>query len=148
MQNGEGNSQQLLFPENISLSTEDMELVKGLMNEFQALGFDIRSFGKNDLIIHGAPVEAENQNITSIVEQLLEEFKNDQSALKNKPRLKLIQSLAKSMSIKTGKVLNTEEMTRMIDQLFACEMPYSNFDGKPIIVTYSLDELDKQFKRK
>ena len=78
----------------------------------------------------------------------MEEFKNDQSTLKNKPRLLLIQSLAKSMSIKAGKVLSTEEMTTLIDQLFACEMPYSNFDGKPIIVTYSLEDLDKQFKKK
>jgi len=148
IQSGDSQSQQLLFPENLSLNSEDMELVKGLMSEFHALGFDIREFGKNDLIVQGIPLEAENQNVISIVEQLLEEFKTDQSALKNKPRLLLIQSLAKSMSIKAGKVLSTEEMTTLIDQLFACEMPYSNFDGKPIIVTYSLEDLDKQFKKK
>jgi|SRR5690554_1288246 len=148
MKDGSSNSQQLLFPENISLTVEDMELVKGLSDEFKTLGFDIREFGKTDLIINGVPSELHNQSVVAIIEQLVEDFKTDQSALENKPREKLIQSLAKSMSIKAGKILNTEEMKQLIDELFACEMPYHNFDGNPIIVTYSLTDLDKQFKKK
>ena len=140
-------SQQLLFPEDLALNAEDATLVDTLLNDFKAIGLDIRSFGKNHFIIHGVPVEAKEQSATALIEKLLEEFKSNRSELKNSPKENLIQSLAQSMSIKSGQFLREEEMTLLIDELFACEMPYSLPNGKAIIITQSLEELDKQFKR-
>ncbi len=148
LKEGKSDTQKLLFPENISLNIQDMALVKDLMEDFKTLGFDIREFGKTDLIVHGAPAELKNQSVVPLIEQLIEDFKTEQGPLKNKAREKLIRSLARSLSIKPGKTLTTIEMQQMIDELFACEMANFNFDGNPIIVTYPLAELDKQFKRK
>ena len=67
--------------------------------------------------------------------------------LKNKPKINLVNSLAKSMSIKSGTTLKEIEMQNIIDELFASEMPYNLPNGKPIILTYSMDDLDKKFKR-
>jgi DNA mismatch repair protein MutL len=38
-------------------------------------------------------------------------------------------------------------MNNLIDELFACKMPYSTPGGKPTITTFSLDDLDKRFKK-
>ena len=84
----------------------------------------------------------------SLIEQLLEEFKSNLSELKDHKREKLIRSMARSMSIKRGKQLSEKEMEQLIDELFACEMPYHLPDGKLIVMNYSLEDLDKQFKRK
>jgi DNA mismatch repair protein MutL len=148
MQDQKGNSQQLLFPETLELSAENMALIKGLMEEFEAIGFDIREFGKQELVIHGVPSEMNEQSASAVIEELIETFKNDQSELKNNPRAKMLRALARSMSIKSGKILQEEEMNQLIDELFACEMPYHLADGKPIIITYSMEELDKQFKQR
>ena len=51
------------------------------------------------------------------------------------------------MAIKSGKNLSQEEMNSIIDELFACKMPYSTPNGKPTITTFSSDELDKRFKK-
>ena len=38
-------------------------------------------------------------------------------------------------------------MTALIDELFACEMPQVSISGKPIIVTFSLEELLQKFEK-
>ncbi|MEQ8624672.1 MAG: DNA mismatch repair endonuclease MutL [Vicingaceae bacterium] len=146
--NQNSNSQQLLFPEDLEVSAEDATLIHSLLDELKSLGFDLRSFGKNHFIVHGVPSEANNSNARNLIESLLEEFKGNLSALKNNPKEQLIRSLAKSMSIKSNQQLNETEMNNLIDELFACQMPYSLPNGQPIIITYSLEDLDKQFKRK
>jgi DNA mismatch repair protein MutL len=51
------------------------------------------------------------------------------------------------MAVKSGKELRQEEMNNLIDELFACKMPYSTPSGKPTITTFSLDDLDRRFKK-
>ena len=55
--------------------------------------------------------------------------------------------MARNMSIKSGKKLTQEEMNNLIDELFACKMPYSTPNGKPTISTISTDELDRRFRK-
>jgi DNA mismatch repair protein MutL len=55
--------------------------------------------------------------------------------------------MARSTAIKSGKSLTQEEMHTIIDELFACRMPYSTPGGKPTITTFSSDDLDKRFKK-
>lgn len=141
------SSQQLLFSEDLMVNAEDATLISSMLEDFKAMGIDIRSFGKNHFIVHGVPLEAKDKSATALIEELLEDFKLNRSELKNSPKANLIQSLAQSMSIKIGQLLEEEEMNLLIDELFACEMPYSLPNGKPIIITQSLEELDKQFKR-
>ena len=42
-----GVSQQTLFPQSVTLNAADYVLLKELLNDIRALGFDIREFGKN-----------------------------------------------------------------------------------------------------
>ena len=79
---------------------------------------------------------------------MLEDFNQREMDLKNDNREKLIHSIARSMSIKRGKSLNQEEMNALVDELFACEMPYSLPNGKIIIINQSIEDIDHQFKRK
>ena len=147
LEGGEVPSQQLLFPVNLELSAEDFDLLKEQEAEFKKLGFDIREFGKQTYIIQGLPSEAPNNDPTALIEGMIETYKNDQQIIKSNVRQKWIQSLAYGSSVKRGQKLSQAEMQNMVDELFATSMPYSLPNQKPIIVTYSLEELDKQFKR-
>ena len=51
------------------------------------------------------------------------------------------------MSIKRGKKLSQEEMNGLVDELFACEMPYSLPNGKIIVISQPIEDIDHQFKR-
>ena len=140
-------TQQELFPKTIELNASDFALIKELYSEIQAMGFDIREFGKNTYVIHGIPADTAGSNSTDLLEGLIENYKQNLLELKSDKRENLARSMARNMSIKSGKALTQEEMNNLIDQLFACKMPYSAPNGKPTITTFSIDDLDKKFKK-
>jgi len=144
-----GASQQSLFPQTITLNAHDFELAKSLLDDIKSLGFDVREFGKNTLVVEGVPVDLGSTNIneTQLFEQLIEGFKNSQQELKLNKRDSLARSLAKNSAIKAGTSLAQEEMNTLIDELFACKTPNFSVSGKPIIQTITLAELDKKFEK-
>ncbi len=77
----------------------------------------------------------------------LEQLKNEKSALRNERHSAIARGMARSMAMRSGRVLTVQEMHDLIDRLFACEMPYYTPGGKPTLVTYGLDELEKRFER-
>lgn len=140
-------SQQELFPKTLELNASDFALVKELQTEIHAMGFDIAEFGKNTFVIHGVPADTSDYDSAALLEGLIENFKQNQLDLKSDKRENLARSMAYNMAIKSGKILGQEEMNNLIDELFACKMPYSTPSGKPTITTFSLDDLDKRFKK-
>jgi DNA mismatch repair protein MutL len=142
---GKGATQQLLFPETIDFTTADAELLNELQTEIKTLGFDFEKMGKSSFVVSGVPTELKEQNIKKTIEGLLEQFKLNESELKLKKHENLAISMARSASVRSGKKLSYKEMKALVDQLFACEMPYSLPNGKPTIITLNLDDLNQQF---
>ncbi len=147
LENHSGVSQQSLFPQSVTLSSGDFELLRQLLPDIRALGFDIREFGKNTVVVEGIPADLNNVSEHALLERLLEGFKNNLAILKLDKRDNLARSLARNAAIKTGTNLSLEEMNLLIDQLFACQMPNLALNGKPIISTFTLNELSERFER-
>lgn len=140
-------TQQELFPKTIELNASDFALVKELEAEIQEMGFDIAEFGKNTYVIHGVPADTVEYDSAALLEGLIENYKQNLLELKSEKRENLARSMARNMAIKSGKSLTQEEMNNLIDNLFACKMPYNAPNGKPVITTFSIDELDRRFKK-
>ncbi|MEO8794291.1 MAG: DNA mismatch repair endonuclease MutL [Daejeonella sp.] len=148
LENHKGASQQSLFPQTVTLNPGDFELVKDLLPDIQSLGFQIREFGKNTVVVEGIPADiSSNISEVEMLEHLIEGFKNNQSALKLNKRDNLARTLARNTAVKTGSALSSEEMNLMIDELFACEMPNASLSGKPVIITITLEELIQKFEK-
>lgn len=149
LEDRKGASQQSLFPQTVTLSPNDYELAKSLLDDIKSLGFEVREFGKNTLVIEGIPVDlgSTNVNETQLFEHLIEGFKNSQQELKLDKRDALARSMARNSAIKSGTVLAQTEMNTLIEQLFACKTPNFSISGKPVIQTIGLAELDKKFDK-
>jgi DNA mismatch repair protein MutL len=147
LQNHSGVSQQSLFPQSVTLNSSDFELLRELLPDIRALGFDIREFGKNTVVVEGIPADISNANEHELLEQLLEGFKNNLAILKLDKRDNLARSLARNAAIKTGVKLSLDEMNQLVDQLFACQMPNLALNGKPVITTFTLNELAERFEK-
>ena len=142
-----GGSQQSLFPQTVDLSVGDFELVKELLTDIQSLGFLIREFGKNTVVIEGIPTNiGSNISEKDLLEQLIEGFKNNKSELRLNKQENLAHAMAKNTAIKQGIMLSVEEMNRIVDELFACELPNTSLNAKPIIITFTLNELIQKFE--
>lgn len=145
---GEVASQKLLFPQNIQLPPSDAALLKDILSDINALGYDLQEFGANAFIIHGIPADLTPGNEQEVIEQLLEQCKQNTQTLQLDKRKELARLMAKNTAIKAGKILTVEEMKTLIDQLFACQTPYTAPNGGLTFVKYSLLDLEKQFAQK
>jgi DNA mismatch repair protein MutL len=147
LENHSGVSQQSLFPQSVTLNSADFELLRELLPDIKALGFDIREFGRNTVVVDGIPADITNANEHELLEQLLEGFKNNLAVLKLDKRDNLARSLARNAALKAGIKLSMEEMNQLVDQLFACQMPNLALNGKPVISTFTLNELAERFEK-
>ena len=138
-------SQQLLFPQNISFTSGDFEILKTLLPSLREIGFDLDEFGKNEVIVNGIPLYLEGKGIQNVLEQLLEDEKDHKTEGVSKSHESLATSLAKVSCIKAGTTLSLAEMRKLMDELFACKQPYVGLNGKPIVVNLNLEDIDKSF---
>lgn len=146
LESRQGVSQQSLFPQTITLQPGDMALIQELLPEIQALGFQLREFGKNTFIVEGVPADlGPGIRETEVIEQLLEDCKNQHTGVQLSRRENLAKSLARSAAIKAGTELSPDEMSELIDKLFACESANISINGKPVILTFALQELMARF---
>ncbi len=145
LDNHNGSSQQILFPEHIELNPSDFSLVESMRNEIKALGFEFDVFGKNSLQIHGAPSDVSGIGAKEIFEGLIEQFKSFKANLSLDKSENLARSMAKRSTWKEGRVLTQEEMRGLIDQLFACKNPNFSPEGARTFVLLDVQKLQSLF---
>ncbi len=139
-------SQKQLFPSTLNLPPADAALLKDIIPDLNLLGFDIQEFGKNTFVLNGLPAEmAGKQNEKAAIESLLEQFKNNVE-LKLDAKENIARSMARSTAVKRGQKLSIQEMLVLVDQLFACEIPFKSPTGRNCFITFELDELKKRFE--
>lgn len=140
-------SQKTLFPQTIRLATADAEVLRQLLPEVNALGFDIQEFGRHDFVVHGLPPEMEGQGEQEAIEGLLEQYKLHGHDIDDGKRDKVARAMAVQMAIKQGRALDEKEMRSLIDELFACEDFYQAPNGNLTFVRYTLQELERLFQK-
>ena len=141
----ENYTQKQLFPKTIEVSPAETSIMQEILPQINQLGFDIQDFGNNSFVIHGIPADLQGKkNEQQIIEQLLEQYKANLE-LNLDLNENLARAMARSSSIKRGQLLLSQEMQELIDQLFACQVPYKNPAGRHCFITFELDELEKRF---
>lgn len=140
-------TQRSLFPSNLHLSPQDSVLLNELLPDLQQMGYHIEPFGKDSYVIQGTPADVEQGNETMAIELLLEQFKHYTSDPKFSKREKLIRSLARQHSIKSGQALTQKERKQLLEELFACLQPNATPNGFPTYTELKQDDLEKLFGR-
>ncbi|MCB0431045.1 MAG: DNA mismatch repair endonuclease MutL [Flavobacteriales bacterium] len=146
LETAQGSCQQLLFPETIELQAEDLDILREIEEDVKALGFDITDFGKQTVVLNGIPADLSETGAGGQLEQLVEQYKSNQTKFKLDKRENLARSLARNASIKPGKKLGKEEMDNLIHDLFACKQPNVAPDGRPAITTITSEQMLQNFK--
>ncbi|MFZ1525683.1 MAG: DNA mismatch repair endonuclease MutL, partial [Saprospiraceae bacterium] len=147
LQNGEYSSQKELFPRTIELDAAKASVLKNIADRIAGLGFDLEDFGHNTFIIHGTPSGLDNSiSIDNIIEQLISNYVNNlefELGIEDN----LARSMAISSGIKKGRRLEKQEMSAIIDMLFACKVPEKSPSGKKCFIIQEIDEIVKRFNQ-
>ena len=141
-----GISQRVLFPEMIELTASEAAILPSISEDMESLGFEMSNLGSNTFAIQGVPSEIENPDVVKLIKTMLENITETGLDIKSEIQEKLALSFAKSVAINYGKLLSVEEITDIVNKLFACPTPNYTPDGKKIISVIDDEELDKKLK--
>ncbi len=137
-------SQQLLFPKVVNLAVGDEAILEEILPEMGALGFTVNAFGKNSFVINGLPAELHLEDEQELLLGIIEMYKTNKQSEIGKHK-NVAKTLAKKAAIKQGTRLKTEEMNRLVDELFACADPQYAPDGRPCVSKLTLQDIGKMF---
>lgn len=139
-------SQQLLFPQTLDLALEDYLIFSEIKEWLEKIGFAVNELSGRTIVIEAIPADVKVGHESKILLQILDYFRENEGG-KYPPHEKIAAAFACKNAIKSGEKLSLAEMNSLIDQLFATKEPYFCPHGRPVIITFGLEELDKKFKR-
>jgi DNA mismatch repair protein MutL len=138
-------SQQLLFPLVLQFSPQETDMLKELKDSLEQTGFLFERIDAHEVEIKGIPNLISESEVSILLDQLLADFESEIPESGFLQTDLLARSLAKSMAIKTGSVLDTVEQTAMVNGLFACKEPNLTPSNRKIFITLPVNELEKKF---
>lgn len=141
----EATTQQLLFPLNLSFSTTDIEIISQLKTDLEFAGFVFSEFNTDEVVITGVPVGVPESEVSIVLEQLISDVEHDVPDQNFSASDLLAKSMAKSLAIKTGQSLNTDEQEHILNSLFACKEPSVSPTNKTTFITLGVDDIEKKF---
>ncbi len=144
----EAPSQQLLFPVEVAFSKHDIDVIKELKEDLENTGFLFDKIEDESITIKGIPTTITESQITIIIEQLLDDVKEEIPEASFSQLDTISKSLAKSLAIKTGSYLSEKEQETLVNNLFSCKEPSVSPFGKKTFQTLTIGELDKIFTSK
>jgi DNA mismatch repair protein MutL len=141
-------SQRLLMPLLLELTPAQQAVFAGISDELNANGFEAEPFGSRSIAIKVSPAGLEPSQVEHMLHELLEQFSREEQALNmEKVRTRIAASIACHAAIKVNMPLEQNKMEWLIAELAKTECPISCPHGRPIILRYSMQDIQKAFKR-
>lgn len=139
-------SQQLLFPEIITMSLDDITLLKEHIADFAAFGFDINIADEHTVEIVGLPADFTSIDIEDVIYQLLDTIRQQNELSKEIRRRRLAEVMSKMGSTSRMRELQKEELVSLLKQLISCTNPSYTPSGKAVMFTLSNEEIKKRLR--
>lgn len=143
--NSQGAMQQLLFPEVISLSPDEMVLMSTLIADLRAIGFDLEQLTPDSYSIVGVPAQTVDQSPVPVLQHILLQVHDRGADTQAEWREQIACTLAESAAIPYGKSLTEPEMRDLITRLFDLPQYYRTPDGKTIFFVLRDEEISRKF---
>ena len=141
-------SQALLEPIVLDLDP----LLAGVLGEHRAalnqLGFQIEPFGGSTFLLRAVASVLVVPDVHATMVDILELLRQGDDPLADQAEERLIAAVCKRAAIKAGQTLSTEEMQQLIRQLEQCESPRTCPHGRPTVLHFSVEQLEKEFGRR
>lgn len=137
--------QKLINPLKMNLSIQEIDILVNYKKQLKSSGFVFKKISSNDLNFEAIPTFLDSNKVAQYIQDILDNIK-DEIPDKNFSQSDLTAKLmAKSLAIKTGKKLLTEEQEYIINSLFACKEPNVSPFNKKIYHTITFEEIEKKF---
>jgi len=141
-------SQRLLMPLVLELTPAQQAVFAEICEELNLNGFEAEPFGARSIAIKVAPAGVEAAQIEHMLHELLDQFSREEQALNmEKVRARIAASIACHAAIKVNMPLQQNKMEWLLAELAKTECPMSCPHGRPVVLRYSMKDIQKAFKR-
>ncbi len=147
MASGMAPRQQLLFPFTVELAPADRALLDEILPDLAALGFDLAPTKSGAVLVRGLPADVTLGNERAVLDDLIAQVRHADAGPRLDARDTLARALARRSAIRPGHVLRSAEARALVDQLFACEDPFTDPNGRPTLVRIPEDDIERMFRR-
>ncbi|AXN40623.1 DNA mismatch repair endonuclease MutL [Peribacillus butanolivorans] len=143
----ENELQDMLVPITLEFSTDQCIRINEYQHELEKVGVYLEEFGYNAYIVRSHPQwfpkGIEQEILEEMIEQLLSMKKVDIKKLREEAAI----MMSCKASIKANRHLRNDEIQALLDELRQTTDPFTCPHGRPIIISYSIYEMEKMFKR-
>ena len=154
MSNRKNESMDLLVPITIEFSNDEFIILKENLEMLTNIGFIIEEFGVNSIIIKSHPIWLQSSiwvhrgELESVIKELIDMvIKREKKFDLDRFYDHISATVACKMSIKANTPITKEEMEELVKELSKCKNPFNCPHGRPTVIYYSKEELEKLFKR-
>jgi DNA mismatch repair protein MutL len=141
-------SQRLLMPIVLELSPAQQAVFGEISDELQHNGFEAEPFGARSVAVKVAPAGVEASAVEHMLHELLDQFSREEQSLNlEKIRARIAASIACHAAIKVNMPLETNKMEWLLTELAKTDHPMSCPHGRPVVLRYSVKDIQKAFKR-
>ena len=141
-------AQKLLIPETIELAAFQSELVLSRQEELQQLGFEIRGFGGNTILVESYPALLGRKSPKALFNKVIEQlFAKDEIPSKDAFFHHILSLTACHSAVRSGDTLNETEMHLLAKMRHLSKSHYHCPHGRPTSLLISKNDLENQFGR-
>ena len=149
LNNPKKESIQMMIPLTLEYTNSEFIILKENLNFLRNMGFEVEEFGINSVIVKSFPTWLsnkfyENESIKKIFELIITKESNFDISKFNDH---VASTMACKMSIKANTFITIKEAETLINDLRKCINPFNCPHGRPTIIYYSKNDLEKLFKR-
>jgi DNA mismatch repair protein MutL len=141
-------SQRLLMPLVLELTPAQQAVFAEISDELNKNGFEAEPFGTRSIAVKLAPAGVEASQVEHMLHELLDQLMREEQALNmEKVRARIAASIACHAAIKVNMPLEQNKMEWLLAELAKTECPMSCPHGRPVVLRYSMKDIQKAFKR-
>jgi DNA mismatch repair protein MutL len=141
-------SQRLLMPIVFELSPAQQAVFSEIADELQHNGFEAEPFGARSVAVKVAPAGVDAAAVEHMLHELLDQISREEQSLNlEKIRARIAASIACHAAIKVNMPLEQNKMDWLLTELAKTDHPMSCPHGRPVVLRYSVKDIQKAFKR-
>jgi DNA mismatch repair protein MutL len=141
-------SQRLLMPIVLELSPAQQAVFSEIADELQHNGFEAEPFGARSVAVKVAPAGVDAAAVEHMLHELLDQISREEQSLNlEKIRGRIAASIACHAAIKVNMPLEQNKMEWLLTELAKTDHPMSCPHGRPVVLRYSVRDIQKAFKR-
>jgi DNA mismatch repair protein MutL len=148
IQRSEVEIQGLLVPLTLELAPHQMATLERILPELNKDGFQVEKFGGNTFLIRSVPAIARSEDCRQLITEILDGIDSEDRTLDlARIRDRIAVNTACRSAIKVHTPLTMEKMQWLLDELSRTRIPTNCPHGRPIILRFSLYEIERNFRR-